>query len=1209
MTSPLGANLQYSRNGTTWQGSTTFSGLTANTTYTISVRSTVNPTCISTSSFVVNAVPSPPAVPSATLTQPTCALTTGTIVVTSPLGTNLQYSRNGTTWQGSTTFSGLTANTTYTISVRSSVSPTCISTSSFVVNAIPSPPAAPAATLTQPTCTLSTGTIVVTSPLGTNLQYSANGTTWQSSTTFSALTANTTYTIRVRSSVNPTCISTANFVINAVPNAPAVPAATLVQPTCSVTSGTIIINTPLGAGLQYSKNGTTWQSSATFNGLTANTTYTISVRSAVNPTCISTSNFVINGVPDQPTPPNVGLILQPSCSTATGSVELSGLPAGNWTLYPGAISGNGPEAIISGLTANTYLYTVVNSMGCTSSGSVAVIINSQPVTPVAPTFVTVIQPTCATVSGTLALSDLPATGNWTLTRIQDGSIRIGNGTDITISGLPADTYSFTVTGADGCISHASDQIILKNATSPSAILTAITSETCGAANGVLSLGVVTGGNPPYSYSVDGSIFSQITKYTNLASGPHTIDVRDNNLCSFSTIATILNLGGPTAIAIQVTDETCGAGNGVLALGAVTGGTPPYSFSLDGSDFTQTTNYTNLTAGSHTINVKDNNDCNYLTTAVLQNISGPKAIETQITGATCGASNGELNLGTVTGGSSPFTYSVDGSSFAETTHYTDLSAGSHTIDVKDKNGCDFSNAVTIAQSPATSATIKGDTAICAGSPVPIIIEMTGTAPWSIIYTDGETSVPLNNILSSPYRFNVSPTTNTTYTLTSVTDANCTGTTSGSAIIAVTARVLPTFTQPGPFLINTVPPLLPGFSLNGISGIWSPSAISTASSGTSTYTFIPDPNECASKTSVSITINIQAVIAEKDSLPGSSVIHSGACQPISLDGSKSIGNIVSYDWSLLDTGGSLTQKSGVTTDFMLSGDYAGSLPADFRIRLFVTDNKGNSSSDTIAIQVDRLPVAGVTSSGTLQKDGSMIVDGSVSIGTDITYQWSTSEGKIVGPNNAPTARFIGAGMYRLKITDIYGCQSIKDFKFPLEVYRIVANPDYYRITWAQDTALNVLANDTLPPGYNSIRVIKQPNLGKTSVNSDLTITYSPTTRKPGHDQFEYEVCNIELCDTATVTIDIFDSQLFIPQGFSPNGDGVNDLLRFDGLDKYKPSELTVYTRSGQQVFSSSDYLNDWDGRMSNHQLVPTGVYYYVLKLGQTNRIIKGFIYIGY
>ena len=140
------------------------------------------------------------------------------------------------------------------------------------------------------------------------------------------------------------------------------------------------------------------------------------------------------------------------------------------------------------------------------------------------------------------------------------------------------------------------------------------------------------------------------------------------------------------------------------------------------------------------------------------------------------------------------------------------------------------------------------------------------------------------------------------------------------------------------------------------------------------------------------------------------------------------------------------------------------------------------------------------------------------------------------------------------------------------------------------------------------LNNPPWGK-SINADLTITYNPTTRKPGRDQFEYEVCNVDLCGTATVTIDIENSNLIIPQGFSPNGDGANDVLIFEGLDNYKPSEITVYTRAGKEVYTSADYRNDWDGRMTNHQLVPTGVYYYVLKLGQTGRIIKGFIYIGY
>ena len=54
--------------------------------------------------------------------------------------------------------------------------------------------------------------------------------------------------------------------------------------------------------------------------------------------------------------------------------------------------------------------------------------------------------------------------------------------------------------------------------------------------------------------------------------------------------------------------------------------------------------------------------------------------------------------------------------------------------------------------------------------------------------------------------------------------------------------------------------------------------------------------------------------------------------------------------------------------------------------------------------------------------------------------------------------------------------------------------------------------------------------------------------------------------------------------------------------------------QKVFQSEDYLNDWEGttvksNSSNKELLPTGTYYYILKLGGTNRSLKGFIYISY
>src|SRR4029079_2822732 len=207
-------------------------------------------------------------------------------------------------------------------------------------------------------------------------------------------------------------------------------------------------------------------------------------------------------------------------------------------------------------------------------------------------------------------------------------------------------------------------------------------------------GSVTGGTAPYTYSVDGSAFTATLVYNNLASGSHTIDVKDANGCSFSTNATVNNTNGPTAITATPASANCGQNNGSITLGSVTGGTAPYTYSVDGSAFTATLVYNNLAAGSHTIDVKDANGCSFSTSATVNNTNGPTAITATPAAASCGASNGSITLGSVTGGTAPYTYSVDGSAFTATLVYNNLAAGSHTIDVKDANGCTFSTSATI-----------------------------------------------------------------------------------------------------------------------------------------------------------------------------------------------------------------------------------------------------------------------------------------------------------------------------------------------------------------------------------------------------------------------------------------------------------------------------------------------------------------------------------
>ena len=159
-----------------------------------------------------------------------CAVPTGSITVTAPLGAEYTYSIDGTTFQASPTFNGLAVKV-YTITVRSSVAGSCDATASEEIKAASGGPTV-TKTSVQPTCALPTGSITVTAPLGAEYTYSIDGTTFQASPTFSGL-APKVYTITVRSSVAGSCDATATEELKAATGGPTVTKSSI-QPTCVI---------------------------------------------------------------------------------------------------------------------------------------------------------------------------------------------------------------------------------------------------------------------------------------------------------------------------------------------------------------------------------------------------------------------------------------------------------------------------------------------------------------------------------------------------------------------------------------------------------------------------------------------------------------------------------------------------------------------------------------------------------------------------------------------------------------------------------------------------------------------------------------------------------------------------------------------------------------------------------------------------------------
>jgi len=341
----------------------------------------------------------------------------------------------------------------------------------------------------------------------------------------------------------------------------------------------------------------------------------------------------------------------------------------------------------------------------------------------------------------------------------DGSVTIGNVTggaapytfnfngqgsssQTIYTGLSNGTYPIIVQDNNGCVYNTNAQVATQ--AGPTAISVSTTPAACGQSNGTITLGTVTGGTAPYEYNVDGNGFSTTVSYAQLASGSHPIEVKDANGCTFSTSATVGTASGPTAISVSTTPAACGQSNGTITLGTVTGGTAPYEYNVDGNGFSSTISYAQLTSGSHSIEVKDANSCTYSTSVTVGIASGPTAVSVSTTPAACGQSNGTITLGTVTGGTAPYEYNVDGNGFSSTVSYALLASGSHSVEVKDANGCAYSTTATVgtASGPVAIAVSVTETACGQADGTMTVLNVTGgTAPYQYSVDGGSFSSAL------------------------------------------------------------------------------------------------------------------------------------------------------------------------------------------------------------------------------------------------------------------------------------------------------------------------------------------------------------------------------------------------------------------------------------------------------------------------------------
>jgi gliding motility-associated-like protein/uncharacterized repeat protein (TIGR01451 family) len=151
--------------------------------------------------------------------------------------------------------------------------------------------------------------------------------------------------------------------------------------------------------------------------------------------------------------------------------------------------------------------------------------------------------------------------------------------------------------------------------------------------------------------------------------------------------------------------------------------------------------------------------------------------------------------------------------------------------------------------------------------------------------------------------------------------------------------------------------------------------------------------------------------------------------------------------------------------------------------------------------------------------------------------------------------------------------------------------------------VIQNTTVTLTANTTGTWSQ--LGNTPSAATITTPASPSTTVTGLTTIgTYNFVFSNGCQD-TVAVHVLSSAIVVPNIFTPNGDGKNDLFVITGLNFYPGSQLLIFNRWGNEVYKADNYLNNWDGSG-----LTEGTYYYILNRKETSgsvTTVKGWVYL--
>lgn len=869
-------------------------------------------------------------------------------------------------------------------------------------------------------------------------------------------------------------------------------------------------------------SGVTWSTNATTQTISPTTSGTYSVTVEYQPGCFANDDIEVTFS----TPFTVDLGNDTDICTGQTVVLDAGNPGLSYLW-----STTDATQTISATTTGTYTVTVTDANGCSISDDKTVTVHTLPTVNLGNDI-----DVCVGTPVTLDAGNVGATYAWSTTA-----------TSQTISPTTSNTYSVTVTDAFQC--QGTDDINVTFEPIPTVSLGNDT-DICNGQSVVLDAG---NAGATYLWST-----TDVTQTITVnSSGTYSVTVTNTGNCTATdskvvTVHTLptVNLGSDINVCAG-TPVTLDAGNA----GAT------YAWSTTAT--TQTISPT--TTNTYSVTVTDAFQC-----------QGTDDIDVTFNPIPT------VNLGNdadiCTGQSVTLDAGNAGASYLwSTTDVTQTisvnATGTYTVTVTDANNCTASDAKDVTVHALPTVNLGSDISTCIGQPVTLDAGNAGaTYVWSTTATSQT----------------ISPTTSNTYSVT-VTDAyQCVGTDD----ILVTFNPLPTVSLGNDQTLCAGQPVTLDAGNVGATYAWSTTATSQTINPTTTGTYtvtVTDANGCTGTDNVSVTFVPVPVV----NLGNDVSVCFG--QTVTLDAGNAGAN---FHWS--------SNQASQTINPTTSGSYA------------VTVTNGGICVDSDRVEVNFLPLPVPT-----------VHDTSTCIGDTIVLDAGISGAQYAWSNNATTQTTAVAteNDYTVTVTDANNCSGTKTahigfhvagsidlgtdtFLCPGQQIVLDATFNGARYNWSTGSTSPSI-NVTQPGTYQvALTVNNHCTFGDTIEVGELTevaVTLQDSSICPGDvllldatnpgasyvwstgqtsstiqvsDTGTYAVSVTNQCNSAAasmaVTFKDCDCHIYLPNVFSPNGDGINDVYKVARFcDSLQNFEMKIFDRWGELVFKTNDPNQGWDG----------------------------------